>query len=88
MGRTSREEESFDGGALRLRATLTHAHVGVNGPDGPNAVTIDYRAVLDGDRTIGIADGAVRRHALTLARRIHFGVASRSIETRARTTTA
>ena len=53
-------------------ATLTHAHVGVNGPEGPNAVTIDYRAVLDGDRTIGIADGAVRRHALTLARRIHY----------------
>lgn len=60
------------GGSVRVRALLTHAHVGVNGPDGPNAVRIDYRAVLDGDRTIGIADGSLRRHALTLARRIRY----------------
>lgn len=59
-------------GVARLRAALTHAHTGPTGPEGPSAVLVDYRAVLDGDRTIGLADGMTRRHALMLARRIHY----------------
>lgn len=64
-------EAGGDGG-VRIRAALTHAYAGLNGSDEPDAVTIDYHAVLSADRTVGAADGAVRRHAMTLARRSRF----------------
>jgi hypothetical protein len=59
-------------GTLTLQAALSQAHTGVTGPDGPDAVRIDYRAVLDGARTLGLADALPRRHALSLSRRIHY----------------
>jgi len=41
-----------------MKVALTHAYTGENGPKDARAVTIEYRAKLEGERTFDLVDGA------------------------------
>ncbi len=56
--------------ALRLRVAARQAHAATVGPAGKDAVRIDYRAAMEGERVVETEGGAWRAHRITLRRRI------------------
>lgn len=56
--------------ALRLRVAARQEHQGVTGPAGKDAVRLEYRAAMEGERLVEVEGGAFRAHRVALRRRI------------------
>lgn len=56
--------------ALRLRVAARQEHAGDTGPQGKDAVRIEYRGAMEGERLVEVEGGAFRAHRVALRRRI------------------